>query len=906
MTREVRVSGIRRLLNIPPSGRRVQRDVDDEIRFHIESRVAELVAAGTPPDHAREIATREFGDVVEARAEIARVDQRRLTRARRQSWRETFAQDVAYAARSLRKQPGFGAVVVLVLALGIGANVTMFDVIDRLLLRAPAHVVDPEHLTSVAIGRTVDGELRTQSTLSYPVYADLRAQTDAFQQVAVYAPVDLAFGRGADARELRGVRVTANYFATLGLRPAVGRFFLPEEDGNPVAPDVIVLAHGFWQRQFDGDRSAVGRSLAIGDAEYTIIGVAPAGFTGVTNAAVDGWIPLTAGSTPQEFAAWTRGRQSYWMSIVGRLRPGVTVERASAIGTTAIRAGAIRDGDSPARVAERAQTIRLTSVLPRQAKAGTPDAKVAVLLGTVSILVLLIACANVANLQLARGIGRQREVAIRIALGIDRGRLIRQLVLETVLLAMAAGAAAIVVAVWGGGIVRGVMFTSDLEPTRAVDLRMLAYTALAAIVAGIVSGILPAIQSSRPAVADALRAGARAGGPMRSRTRGALLVIQAALTVVFLVGTVLFVQSLRRVQSLALGLEPQRVLVGSLRAATDRRSEAETVALYRRLLEAARALPATETAALSVSLPFSSAWAEEVSVPGRDSVPLTADGGPYFNGVTGDFFGTLGTRILRGRAITDADRAGSARVVVVNQTLARLWWPNEDPIGRCMKVGGDTMPCAQVVGIAENARRFSLIEDPAVQVYGPIAHAPTWADARVLLIRPKAGAGATVESIRRELQTRVPDAPFIEVSPFENLVTPQMRAWRLGATVFGVFGVLAVVVAALGLYSVLAYDVSRRLRELGIRVALGASRGDIGRMVVRRALRVALLGDMGGFFIAIVAGPTVRPLLFETSDREPLAFAFAAAILFGTALLAAVVPTRRASRVDPIIALRSD
>jgi predicted permease len=906
MTREIRVSGIRRLFNLPASGRRVQRDVDDEIRFHIDSRVAELVEAGMRTEAAREIAAGEFGDVVEARAEIARVDRRRLTRARRQSWRETVAQDIAYAARALRKQPGFGAIVVLVLALGIGANVTMFGVIDRLLLRAPAHVSDPERLMSLAIGQPNAGELRTQSTLSYPVYEDMRSANDAFQHVAAYSAADLAFGRGGDARALRGMRVSANFFAALGVRPAAGRFFLPEEDGNPVAPNVIVLAHGFWQRQFQGSASAVGQRLTIGDADYSIVGVAPEGFTGVSNAAVDGWIPLTAGATPRDIEGWRRSRYAFWLRVVGRLGPDVTPARAASIATAAIRAGAIRGGESPAQVAERGHVIQLTSVLPREAQAGTADAKVAMLLGAVSILVLLIACANVANLQLARGIARQREVAIRIALGIERRRLIRQLVLETVLLALAAGAAAIVVAVWGGGIVRGVMFTPDLEPTKAVDLRMLAYTALAAITAGVISGILPAIQSSRPAVADALRAGARAGGPVRSRTRSALLVVQAALTVVFVVGTVLFVRSLQRVESLSLGMEPRRVLVATLRADSDRRTAAETDVLYRRLLDAARSIPGTASAALAVGLPFASSWAEAVSVPGRDSLPLTSDGGPYFNAVTGDFFGTLGTRVLRGRAITDADQPTSARVVVVNQTLANLWWPNEDAIGRCMKIGGDTMPCAQVVGVVENARRQALIEDPVVHYFVPIGQAPAYADSRVLFIRPKVDASSAVEAIRRELQTRVPDAPFIDVSPMEDLVSPQTRAWRLGATAFGVFGLLAIVVAALGLYSVLAYDVSRRMRELGIRVALGASRGDIRRMVVRRALRVAVIGTVAGLFLVIIAGPVVRPLLFQTSPREPVSLVFAAAVLFGISLMAAVVPTRRAAKVDPILALRAE
>jgi putative ABC transport system permease protein len=906
MSREKRVSGIRRLLNLPESRRRVQHDVDDEIRFHLESRVAELVARGTPPDVARDIAAREFGDVAEARSEIARVDRRRLTRERRQAWWETLGQDVAYAARSLRSQPGFGAVVVLVLALGIGANVTMFGVVDRLLLRAPAYVTDPQRVVSIAMGRRVDGNERLQRILSYPIYRDMASAAPAFEQVAAYSPDDMAFGRGREAHELRGMRVSANYFAALGVRPAVGRFFLPEENGNPTAPRVLVLGYGFWQRQFEGSRSAIGRTLAIGDDEYTIVGVAPQGFTGVTNEPVDAWMPLTANITADEYAGWLRSRQAYWLRVIARVRHGLTPEQASSMATAALRAGSARDGASRQEIATSSPSVHLVSVLPRKARADSTEAKVAVLLGAVSLLVLLITCANVANLQLARGVARQREVAVRIALGIDRSRLVRQLVAETVLLSLVAGLAAIVVTIWGGGFVRRVLFTSDLVAGTAVDLRLVAYTAVAAVVAGIVSGLLPALQSSRPAVSDALRAGARAGGPARSRTRTALLVTQAALTVVFLVGAVLFVRSLRRIQALPLGLEADRVLVVKVRTSGMRIAESDVDALYKRLLDAARSAPRVEHAAVAGGLPFSTLWAEEVKIPGRDSLPLTRDGGPYFNAVTSDFFRTMGIRVLRGRGFTEADRGTSSRVVVVNKTLADLWWPAEDAIGHCMKVGGDTMPCAQVVGVVENTRRFQLIEDPAVQFFVPLEQAPQWSHTGVMVVRPGGDATQAVEPLRRELQTRVPDAPFIDVSRLDDLVNPQMRAWRLGATAFVVFGLLAVVVAALGLYSVLAYDVSRRFRELGIRVALGAGTGDIRRMVVGRAVRVAVVGALIGFAIAIAAGPTVAPLLFQTSSRDPSAFLAAAAVLFTVAVLAAIVPMRRAARVDPITALRAE
>jgi len=520
--------------------------------------------------------------------------------------------------------------------------------------------------------------------------------------------------------------------------------------------------------------------------------------------------------------------------------------------------------------------------------------------------VLLITCANVANLQLARGVARQREIAVRIALGIDRSRLVRQLVCETVLLALAAGIAAIIVTVWGGSLVRGVLFPSDLAAAATVDLRLVAYTAAAAVLAGIVSGLLPALQSSRPAAADALRTGARAGGPIRSRTRTTLLVTQAALTVVFLVGAVLFVRSLRRVQALPLGLEAGRVLVVKVRTSGMRIADSDVDALYTRLLDAAREVPGVEHAAVAGGLPFLTIWAAGVKVPGRDSLPLTPDGGPYFNAVSSDFFRTMGIRLLRGRGFTEAERRSSSRVVVVNKTLADLWWPNEEAIGHCMKVGGDTMPCAQVVGVVENTRRFRLLEDPAVQFFVPRGQGPPWSHTGVLVVRPAGDVAKVAESLRRELQTRVPDAPFIDVSRLDELVNPQMRAWQLGATAFGVFGLLAIVVAALGLYSVLAYDVSRRFRELGIRIALGAGKSDIGRMVVGGAVRVALAGAVIGFAIAIAAGSTVAPLLFQTSPHDPAAFLAAAGVLFAVALLAAVVPTRRASRVDPIVALQAD
>ena len=908
MTRESRFAGLRRVVRLPGSTRSLGREVDDEIRFHIESHVAELVARGVPVDEARERALSCYGDLSASRRELLRVDRARLFRERWAAAAGAFIQDVSFALRLFRARPGFAFASVLVFALGIGANATMFGIVDRLLLRPPAHIADPSRVMMIRYVRTTRGQTSAQDALSFPIYLDLRATPGAFAGVAAYTGTSLAVGRGADARRVDGARVSAGFFQLLGVRPRLGRFFLPEDDGDPVAPNVAVISSVYWKREYGSDAGVLGRTMPIGDAQFTIIGVAPAGFAGVGNDVADIWIPFTAVVTPAEYDGWRKSRDGYWLNAVVRLAGGVSRDVAAAAATRRLQESMRHDGTSDEWIAARRPSIGFVSVLPREAHAGDAIASVAALLTAVSFVVLLIACANVANLQLARGIARRREIAVRVALGVSRRRLLGQLLTESVVLAAAGGMAALLVAYWGSGFVERVLFgSSNFAGASTIDARVLVYTALSSILVGLLSGVMPALHAGRASITSELKDGARHGGGSRQRARATLLVVQTMLSIVLLVGTGLFVSSLRRIDAVPLGLEPKRTLVVTMQTSGMRYTPTELSLLYQRLLETARHDPSVNAAALALTLPFSTSWAGPVHIPGRDSLPRVADGGPYMNAVTTDFFRTVGTRLLSGRGFTEADQPDAPRVVVINESLARLWWPDGNAIGKCMIIGADTNPCSEVVGIVEDARRQGILEGTSVQYFIPQAQSVANTNVpNVLLVRPRTDAVSAAESIRRILQQAAPNLPYVRVRPLEDLVAPQKRSWRLGATMFAVFGALALVLAAVGLYSVLAYDVAQRTREFGVRVAVGAEGSDVMALVFRRGLRTTVIGGAAGLLVALVAGPMVKPLLFQTSPRDPLVFGAALGVVLVIAVLAALIPARRALGVDPIVALRAN
>ncbi|MCI0435044.1 MAG: ABC transporter permease, partial [Gemmatimonadetes bacterium] len=427
-----------------------------------------------------------------------------------------------------------------------------------------------------------------------------------------------------------------------------------------------------------------------------------------------------------------------------------------------------------------------------------------------------------------------------------------------------------------------------------------------ALHAAFVTSLPPAVQAARSEILGALRSGAREGTYQRSRVRTALVLLQATLSVVLLVGAGLFVLSLRNVQTMDMGFDAERVLMLEWDFSNVNYTRAEREVLHQDALERVRALPSVERAAIGIAVPFWSSISTELSVPGRDSLPRSTDGGPYYNGVTPDYFETVGTRIVRGRAFTDADGLGAPRVAILSETMARMFWPNEDALGKCMRVGADTVPCSEIVGIAEDARRQSLEDVPVMQYYVPLAQRQVTASLRVLFIRPRGDAAAAIGVVRRELATLRSDLPFAEIRTLASLVDPHVRPWRLGAALFTAFGALALMLAALGLYAVIAYAVAQRTQEVGVRVALGARSADVARLVLSQSMRVVLAGIMIGLAIALAAGSAVQPLLFRQSARDPAVLVGVALVLLMIGLAAGIVPLRRALRIDPISALRQD
>lgn len=818
--------------------------------------------------------------------------------------------DLRHALRGLRAKPGFAAAVVITLALGIGANAAIFSVVDRLLFRPPPMLAAPALTHRVYLARTHRGKEGASSGVEYARYTDLTNWTKSFSRTAEFTDRRLAIGVGTDAREMHVGAVSASFFGFFDAPPVLGRYFSAREDSPPEGTPVAVLSYGMWMTRYGGRRDVLGTTLQIGPTVYTVIGVAPAGFVGLwPDQPPVAFIPITtygATSAPdlRDESWWTTYHWT-WASMIVQRRPDVSLAAANADLTNAFqRSYAAQKASSPrlppASVA-RPHAIA-ASILSERGPNQSSIAKVAKLVGGMALVVLLIACANVANLLLARALRRRREVAIRLALGVSRTRLVSQLLTESVVLALLGGAAGVVVAQWGESVLRAVILPKGAESAVLGDPRTLLFAAAAALVAGVLTGLAPVWQTRRAELVGDLKAGVREGGYRRSRTRIALLVLQGALSVVLLVGAGLFVRSLRNVRTLRLGYDAASVLIVDLNMRGVELDSAHAVMLRRELLDKAKSLPGVEHVALNTSIPFWSVWSMQLHVAGIDSVSRLGEFD--LNAVTPDYFATMGTRLLRGRGIEARDVAGAPGAMVVSEAMARRLWPGQDAIGQCVKVAADTVPCTYVVGVAENIKNSSLSDDPELYYY--LSAEQFHPDRTGLLVRTRGDAPRQAESVRRQLQSVMPAPAYVTVTPFADVVGSEMRSWQLGATMFVAFGVLALALAAVGLFGVLAYDVAQRRHELGVRVALGAQVRDVVGLVVRQGLRVGVAGVAIGCVIALAAARWVQPLLFDVSARDPLVFVAVAALLAAVAVVASWVPARRAAQVDPTEALRAE
>ncbi len=880
----------------------VEGELDDEIGFHLERETEKYQRQGFSPAEARRRARLAFGGVDRIKEESR--DARGLSAL------EIVTRDLAYAARMLRGSPGFTLAVVGTLALGLGANAAMFGIVDRLLFRPPPFLGDPARVHRVYLVTEGRGGTNYEPNIAYTTYRDLVRTTSSFDVMAATFDARMAVGVGEDTREMRVAPVSASLFELFDAPPALGRYFGPAEDSVPEGSPVVVLSHALWQTRYGGRPDVLGTGLQIGPVVYTVVGVAPAGFVGVQEGPPPAaFIPITTYGAHVE---WTPDRAAYytkydwgWMELLVRRKAGVSEAAAAADLSQAYqRSYAVeRTGDAELPPATIAHPRAIVS--PIQTERGpnqTTVGKVAQWVGGVALIVLLIACANVANLLLARALRRRREIGLRLALGVSRTRLFAQLLTESVLLATLGGAAGLLVAHWGGSLLRS-LFLPDAGGTRAlIDWRTVAFAGLATLAVGVLTGLAPILQARRTDVGGALRIGAREGTYQRSRTRTALLLVQGALSVLLLVGAGLFVRSLHQVRNIRLGYDVDPILyvdlnLRGLALSPDRRAQ-----LARRLLAEAQTYPEVEHASLAVTLPFWLSRSTDLFVPGIDSVGRLGHFG--LQAGSPDYFATMGTRILRGRGITAADGKNAPGVLVVNEAMADVLWPGQDPLGRCVKIEADTVPCSTVVGVAENIRNRNITAGGEYFYYlSAEQFRPQFDD---LVIRVRGRAADQAETIRKRLQTLMPGTSYVTATPFRDMVDPNLRSWELGATMFLAFGLLALVLAGVGLYSVIAYNVAQRTQELGLRIALGASLADLLRLVLGEGIRFALLGLGIGGLLALWGSRWLGPLLYAESPRDPLVFGVVAAVLLMVAAVASAVPAWRAATVDPNVALRTD
>jgi predicted permease len=816
----------------------------------------------------------------------------------------TLLQDIRYGARLLLRSPALTIVAALSLALGIGANTTIFTLVNAVLLN-PLPVKDASRLVSVATAEPRNGVLTPLGAISRLNYRDLRDGNDVFSGMTVATFAPLALSGNGEPEQVFGQLVSGNYFDVLGAPLTAGRTFLPDEDSQPGAHPVVVLAHGFWQRRFGGRTDLIGQSITLNGQRFTVIGVAGEGFRGTGQlGGPELWVPLAMYREVLTGAAlgFFDSRRALFYQAHARLKDGVTVEQASA-NMTALGKGL----EESFPTENRGRTFTVRSL----AEGTLPPAFLQQLrlsgglLMAIVGLVLLIACANVANLLVARATARRQEIAVRLSLGASRARLMRQLLTESLLLALLGGLGGIAVAFWARSLLWA--YRPPFLQANAIDLnfdgRVVAFTVLVSLVTGILFGLVPALQSSRPDMVTELKE--RTTVPSGSHwysVRNLLVVGQVALSFVALLSAGLFLRSLANAQQIDPGFDGDRLMVLGMNAGTQGFDEPRGRDLYRRAMERLAGVSGVESATISTGVPlFGGGLGRTVFRDGVDPKDPRNGRMTQVNQVGDDYFETLGITVVKGRPFTPNDRPGAPAVVIINEVMAKQVWPNEDPIGRHLTLFNDPVP-REIVGIAKNIKYNSLGEEETPYLYLPLEQ--NYAPQVVVQVRASGDPSTLLGTVRRELQQLEPGMPLVDVNTYRAVFSQSLWAPRMGAWLLGIFASLALLLASIGLYGVMAYSVSLRTRELGIRLALGARQQDVRNMVVRQGVLLALGGVMLGMLVSAGLAQLVTRLLYGVSGRDPITFAIIPIVLMVVAVAAAYLPAWRASRVDPVEALR--
>ena len=887
---------------------RFDRDMEEEIRLHLEMKTEENLAAGMPSEDARSAALRRFGNQTRMHEQSREVWMFR--------WLDDLMQDLRFALRSFRASPGFAAVAVVTLALGIGANTAIFTVINAALLR-PLPYRDPERL--VMVWNQLLNLGLTRFGASYADYFDYRDQNQVFEGIAAFGSRQFDLTGGAQPERVSGVGVSANLLPLLGVSAAFGRTFTADE--NQAGRDTVaLLSDALWRRRFGADPGLVGRTILLDGTAHTVVGILPRGFRFSINGSEspDVWVPIALHPDP---ARTTEGV----LNLIARLKPGITVERAQTeMSTIATR---LEQQFHLYRGPHGEDAGYAVLVLPlREQVFGDMRQSLLVLLGAVGF-VLLIACANVANLLLARAAARQKEMAIRFALGASRFRVIRQLLTESWMLALLGGAAGLVVARWG---LRLILVASPSQAARlealspaapvALDGHVLAFTLLVTVLTGLLFGLAPAFESARFTLNQSLQEGgttsfagaAGVGGNPRSRfsRRAALVIAQVALSMVLVLGAALLIRSFSRLMEVDPGFNAEKLVTAQITLPQSQyREDYQVAGFFDQLLARVRALADVKSAAAISGLPLNGrSGGDPFSIEGRPWRP-TAPGTntPQFmdhETVTAGYFRTLQIPLLAGREFTEQDAAGSLPVAVINRTMARAFWPKEDPIGKHIMPGAPRPGAAwlTIIGVVGDVKSAALDVPSIPQMYRPAPQHPD--RTMTLVIRTSADPMSVVCEVRRQLFMLDKDRPLYHVAAMEQIVSDSIAPRRFDLLLLSGFAALALVLAAVGIYGVVSYSVAQRTHEIGVRVALGARPRDVLGLVARQGLVLALAGIAVGVAASLALTRLISGLLFSVRATDPVTFVTVSILLLGVALVASLVPARRATRVDPIAALR--
>jgi predicted permease len=820
----------------------------------------------------------------------------------------TLCQDLRYAFRTFVKSPGFTIIAVLSVALGIAANTAIFTLVNAMLFK-PMPVPHPDRLVALY---TTEPNSRYPGQFSYPDYRDYRDHNEVFSDLFVHYGAPVSMKNNNDKAELIwGELVSGNYFTGLGVAPSAGRVLTPDDDRAEGSSPVAVLRHTFWQRRFGGDPNIIGREVRLNGHDFTIIGIAREGFSGTRFVGFipDVWIPMSMhASVVAGSESWLENRGGESFNVNGRLKPGVTIEQATAAMNTYAR----QLGDAYPRTNANISVGMVpaaTKTQPAITLLGYIPIVSALLMGIVA-LVLLIACANVANLLLARASVRRREIAIRVALGASRWRLVRQLLTESVLLSLTGGGLGLLLAQWANTLVPLAspqldFATIDFSYDLALDKRILGFTLVVSLLTGVVFGLLPALQASRPDIVTTLKGEALsvASGMRRWTLRNVLVVAQIALSLVLLISAGLFVRSMQHAQELNPGFESRRIMLASVDVGLHGYDEAKGRRFFKQIVERVEALPGVEAASIAGPLPLDAYenggnLIVEGAMPRYENERIEVG----YSIVGHDYFRAMNTPIVAGRMFSEHDNQNSPRVVIVNETVARRFWPNGSPVGKRLQLGNSSGPYYEVVGVAQDGKYLFLGEPPTEYLFLP--HAQNYEGKMTLIARTSGEPGNLGEVMRQEVANIDNELPVYGVKTMPVFLDRLLSGPKSIAGLASIFGVIALLVASVGLYGVMSYSVAQRAREVGIRMALGARTGDVLGLVLREGLVLIGAGLGIGLLAAVAATRLLSSFLYGVSGTDAATFVAVPLVLTAVSLVASYLPARRATKVDPMVALR--